>query len=248
MEIKNKIGIIPARLHSTRFPKKILADINGKPMVIRTAERVSKCKNLDRLIIAIDDDETYQILKDFDYELMMTSTSHKSGTDRIAEVVKRINDVDVIINIQADEPFINSRLIDNLVEVYDNSEIEMSTLVSTQLSIKDLSDENIVKAYLDENLFATDFNRVISNHSLDSLLTPLTTRLGGVYKHLGIYGFSKKSLLDFVSYKQTSNEQHRNLEQMRAIDNGIKIKAVITDKDCISINVITDISQVNKKV
>ena len=83
-----KLGVIPARLHSTRFPKKILTDINGKPMVIQTAERVSKSKNLDRLIIAIDNEETFEALKDFDFEIMMTSDSHKSGTDRIAEVIE----------------------------------------------------------------------------------------------------------------------------------------------------------------
>ena len=87
----NNIGVIPARLHSTRFPKKILTDINGKPMVIRTAEQVSKSKNLDRIIVAIDSNETYQALKGFNYELIMTSDKHTSGTDRIAEVIKHIN-------------------------------------------------------------------------------------------------------------------------------------------------------------
>ena len=227
----NKIGIIPARLHSTRFPKKILTDINGKPMVIYTAEQVSKAKSLDRVFIAIDSDETYQALKDFNYELVMTSNEHKSGTDRIAEVVKRIKSVDIIVNIQADEPFINPILIDRLTEAHLDSTVEMSTLVSTQLSSKDYDNENIVKAFLDENNFAIDFKRKSMAH----------------YKHLGIYGFTRKTLLDFISFEQTANEKNRHLEQMRALDNAIKIKAVLTDEDSLSINILGDLLDLNTK-
>ena len=229
--LSNKIGVIPARLHSTRFPKKILTDINGKPMVIRTAEQVSKVKNLDRVIIAIDSDETYQALKDFNYELIMTSNKHKSGTDRIAEAIKCIKNVDIVINVQADEPFINPKLIDKLIEVHFDSTIEMSTLVSTQLSAKDYNNESIVKVFLDENNFTTDFKR----------------RAVARYKHLGIYCFTKKTLLDFMSLGQTINEKSRNLEQMRALDNGIKIKAVLTAADSLSINTLDDLSHVDKK-
>ena len=227
----NKIGIIPARLHSTRFPKKILTDINGKPMVICTAEQVSKAKSLDRVLIAIDNDETYQALKDFNYELVMTSNEHKSGTDRIAEVVKRIKSIDIIVNIQADEPFIDPTLIDKLTEAHLDSTVEMSTLVSTQLSTKDYDNESIVKAFLDENNFATDFKR----------------KSMARHKHLGIYGFTRKTLLDFISFEQTDNEKNRNLEQMRALDNGIKIKAVLTNEDSLSINTLNDLSCVYKK-
>ena len=200
MEQVSKIGIIPARLHSTRFPKKILADINGKPMVIRTAEKVSKVKSLDKIIIAIDNDETYQALKDFDYELVMTSDKHKSGTDRIAEVVKNMQNVNIIINIQADEPFINPELISKMVEVHSDSTIQMSTLVSTKLLAKDYNEESVVKAFLDDNNFAIDFKR----------------KAIAKYKHLGIYGFTKKTLLEFVSFDQTGTEVGRDLEQMRA--------------------------------
>ena len=231
MGLSNKIGVIPARLRSTRFPKKILTDINGKPMVICTAEQVCKVKNLDRVIIAIDSDETYQAIKNFNYELIMTSNTHKSGTDRVAEVIKDIENVDIVINIQADEPFINPALIDKLIEAHLDSNIEMSTLVSTQLSVEDYNNDTIVKAFLDENNCATDFKR----------------RCISRYKHLGIYGFTKKTLLDFISLEQTVNEKNRNLEQMRALDNGIKIKAVLTNEDSLSINTLNDISHIYKK-
>lgn len=233
---KIKVGVIPARLYSTRIPKKILIDINGKPMVIRTADQISKCNNLDKLIIAIDNSETYEILKDFGYELIMTSNHHNSGTDRIAEVVKDKFNADIIINIQADEPFIDPIIIDKLVETFDNSETKMCTLVSNQLSVNDLSDKSIVKVYIDENLYATDFIRNVNNHSL--------TRLGGIYKHLGIYGFTKETLFKFVSYKQTVSEKSRSLEQMRALDNNIKIKTIITNQDSLSVNTKFDLNKI----
>jgi 3-deoxy-manno-octulosonate cytidylyltransferase (CMP-KDO synthetase) len=224
----NRIGIIPARLNSKRLPKKILADIQGKPMVIRTAEQVSKCKKIDRVIIAIDSHETLQALKGFDYEIIMTSLNHKSGTDRIAEVINNIDDADIIINIQADEPFIDPELIDKLVEVHSDSSIEMSTLISTRIKEKDYEDESIVKAFLDENNFAVDFLRKGSSS----------------YKHLGIYGFTKKTLLRFVNFDRSNSEKNRSLEQMRALENGIKIKAIITDKDSLSINTLGDLTRI----
>lgn len=219
-----KLGVIPSRLHSTRFPQKILADVNGKPMVINTAERVSKSKSLDRLIIAIDSHKTLEALKDFDFEIMMTSDTHKSGTDRVAEVVERINDVDIVVNIQADEPFIDSTLIDELIKSFEDSNVEMSTLVSTQLFDDDMKDENVVKAVLDDDDFAIDFNRTF-----------------GEYKHLGIYGFTRNTLLKFVSLEQSDREKNRKLEQMRALDNGIKIKSIVTDKDSFSIDTKEDL-------
>ena len=221
------LGVIPARLNSKRFPKKVLAKINDKPMVIHTAEQVVKSKLLDRVIIAIDSDETYDAIKDFGFEIMMTSKNHKSGTDRVAEIVEQIDDVDIIINIQADEPFIDPSLIDDLIKSFEDSDTEMSTLISTAMLNKDLEDKNVVKASLDDNKCAIDFSRDY-----------------GTYKHLGIYAFTRQTLLQFVSYSQTENEKNRKLEQMRALDNGIKIKSVITDKDSLSINVKGDMNSV----
>ena len=135
------LGVIPARLDSKRFPKKILAEINNKPMVIHTAEKVIKSKLLDRVIIAIDSNETYEVIKDYGYEVIMTSDNHKSGTDRVSEVIEKIDNVDVVVNIQADEPFIDSTLIDELITSFKDSDVKMSTLVSTQLSDDDISDK-----------------------------------------------------------------------------------------------------------
>ena len=109
------IGVIPARIGSTRFPKKILADIEGKPMVAHVAERALGAKKLDRVIIAIDSEETKNALSNYEFELVMTKPSHISGTDRVAEVVKSIEDAEIIINIQGDEPLLDPRIIDGLI-------------------------------------------------------------------------------------------------------------------------------------
>ena len=175
--------------------------------------------------------ESRQALKSYDYELVMTSAHHKSGSDRIAEVISDMKDIDVVINIQADEPFIDPALIDELVRSHSDPATEMSTIISTQISETDHTNESVVKAFLDENGFAVDFKRNCVSK----------------YKHLGIYGFTKQALLQFVSLEQTLNEKSRNLEQMRAIDNGIKIKSIITDKDSLSINTIDDLNIINLK-
>ena len=229
-EIKNKVVIIPARLNSTRFPKKILKDIDGIPMVICTANQIAKCKTVDRIIIAIDDNETYEKLKKYDYELIMTSKKHKSGTDRIAEIVKKDSTIDIIINVQADEPFINPKLIDKFIKTFCKNNNEMMTIVSTSLSINELKNINIVKAFINENMDAFTFTRQLTND-----------QIGGIYKHIGIYGFTKDCLLKFVSLKQSPSEIESNLEQMRALDNNINIKVLTTDDNFISINVIDDL-------
>ena len=111
------VGVIPARIGSKRFPKKILADINGKPMIAHVAERAKQSKLLDKIIVAIDSEETNHVLSDFDFELVMTSEEHSSGTDRVPQITKEIDEDDVVINIQRDEPFLNPRFIDGIIQL-----------------------------------------------------------------------------------------------------------------------------------
>ncbi|MCK4904424.1 MAG: NTP transferase domain-containing protein, partial [Candidatus Marinimicrobia bacterium] len=121
------IGVIPARLESTRFPRKILFPIHNKPMVMHVYERALKAKKIDRLLIAVDSLETVNALKDYDVEVLMTSSKHQSGTDRIADVVAEI-DAEIIINIQGDEPMLEPEMIDDLVSVFDDKTVKIATL------------------------------------------------------------------------------------------------------------------------
>ena len=233
------VGIIPARIGSKRFPKKILADIDGKPMVVHVAERAKQSKLLEKVILAIDSNEVKQVLSDFDLEIVMTSKDHVSGTDRVTEVVKGLDSAELIINIQGDEPLLDPKVIDGLIKIFDDSKISMGTVVSRKIGIRDYLDRNVVKAFLDENQNAYDFKRDIYDSDI-----------GGVFRHIGFYGFDRDTLLQFSSLPASKNEIKYSLEQFRALDNGIKIKAFISNAQQQAIDSPEDLdrvlSQLNK--
>ena len=233
------VGIIPARIGSKRFPKKILADIDGKPMVVHVAERAMQSKLLEKVILAIDSNEAKQVLSDFDLEIVMTSKDHVSGTDRVTEVVKGLDSAELIINIQGDEPLLEPKVIDGLIKIFDDSTVSMGTVVSRKIGIRDYLDRNVVKAFLDENQNAYDFKRDIYDSDI-----------GGVFRHIGFYGFDRDTLLQFSSLPASKNEIKYSLEQFRALDNGIKIKAFISNAQQQAIDSPEDLdrvlSQLNK--
>ena len=212
------VGIIPARIGSKRFPKKILADIDGKPMVVHVAERAKQSKLLEKVILAIDSNEAKQVLSDFDLEIVMTSKDHVSGTDRVTEVVKGLDSAELIINIQGDEPLLDPKVIDGLIKIFNDSTVSMGTVVSRKIGIRDYLDRNVVKAFLDENQNAYDFKRDIYDSDI-----------GGVFRHIGFYGFDRDTLLQFSLLPASKNEIKYSLEQFRALDNGIKIRAFISN-------------------
>ena len=233
------VGIIPARIGSKRFPKKILADIDGKPMVVHVAERAKQSKLLEKVILAIDSNEAKQVLSDFDLEIVMTSKDHVSGTDRVTEVVKGLDSAELIINIQGDEPLLDPKVIDGLIKIFDDSTVSMGTVVSRKIGIRDYLDRNVVKAFLDENRNAYDFKRDIYDSDI-----------GGVFRHIGFYGFDRDTLLQFSLLPASKNEIKYSLEQFRALDNGIKIKAFISNAQQQAIDTPEDLdrvlSQLNK--
>ena len=227
------IGVIPARIGSTRFPRKILADIEGKPMIAHVAERALEAEMLDKVVIAIDSKETEKALSSYKFDLIMTDIGHESGTDRVAEVAKTIEDAEIIINIQGDEPLLSPKVIDNLVKLFDDPIVSMGTVVSRNIGVKDYLDRNIVKVFLDENQNAYNFKRDIYD-----------TEIGGVFRHVGFYGFQRETLFEYSSLPPSKNEIDNSLEQFRALDNGIKIKAVITNSEQLAVDVPEDIDRV----
>ena len=232
-----RVGIIPARIGSKRFPKKILADIDGKPMVVHVAERAMQSKLLEKVILAIDSNEAKQVLSDFDLEIVMTRKDHVSGTDRVTEVVKGIDSAELIINIQGDEPLLDPKVIDGLIKIFDDSTVSMGTVVSRKIGIRDYLDRNVVKAFLDENQNAYDFKRDIYD-----------TDIGGVFRHIGFYGFDRDTLLQFSSLPASKNEIKYSLEQFRALDNGIKIKAFISNAQQQAVDSPEDLNSVLSKL
>ena len=225
------IGIIPARLDSKRFPKKILMPLNGKPMVVNTVERSMMAKNLDRVILAVDSEETKNALKSFDFEIVMTSKDHTSGTDRIAEVAKDIEEASIIINIQGDEPMIDPKIIDSLINKLEKPFVEFATIISKNLSAADILNPNVVKAFINEREEIIEFKRNIFDF-----------QIGGAYRHVGLYGYTRETLMKFTKLEPSQNESSEKLEQLRAIDNGMKIDALIEDYKSISIDTEEDLN------
>jgi 3-deoxy-manno-octulosonate cytidylyltransferase (CMP-KDO synthetase) len=212
--------IIPARLKSSRFENKILADILGLPMVIRTAKRVEA---LDDVVIATDSQEVIELAKKYNIKAVMTSESHQSGTDRIneASTILGLQENDIIINVQADEPFIEPEVVQAVINRVKNS-CEDFTMVSLYKEItSDLADDpNHVKVVVDNNDNGIYFSRSKIPYNRDHYTN--VSYCG----HLGIYGFTKKSLNQFCSFPTSSLENIEKLEQLRAISCGKKIAMV----------------------
>ena len=228
-----KIGVVPARLNSTRLPRKILADLNGKPLIAHVMERALEAKSLDKVILAVDSEETIKTLEQYNFDMVLTSSDHVSGTDRIAEVIDEIPDAEIIINIQGDEPLIEADVIDSLVDSFNDSTVNISTIVSTKLTVSDLLNPNVVKAIVNEYQDAIEFKRNIFD-----------LEIGGVYRHVGIYGFRRESLISFTKLDPSVREIESRLEQLRALDNGMSIRATVTNYDSHSVDTQADLDKV----
>ena len=223
------IVVIPARLHSKRFPKKILFPIDEKPMVVHVYEIAKKSELVDDVIVAVDDDETVNELKKWKVKTIMTDINHFSGTDRVYEASKG-NDAELIVNLQADEPFLDPNLIDRLINEFEDPQIEIATVAGKELSPDSINDVNIVKVLLDAERFALAFRR-----------KPLELESGGYYHHAGIYAYRRDILDKFTNLDISINEKKYKLEQLRAIDNGISIKVVLTDRVNKGIDTLEDV-------
>lgn len=210
--------IIPARLASTRFPQKVLADIGSLPMVVRTAKQVS---HIDRVVVAADDEKIIQVCKEYGIDAMLTSTTHKSGTDRINECanILKLADDEIIINVQADEPFIEPEIVKALINKLktlqnENRDFIMGSCYNA-INAQAAEDPNLVKVVLDGNSDAIYFSRskIPYNRSGEA----------NYFGHIGIYGFSKKSLHEFCNLPDAPIEDIEGLEQLRAIYHQKKI-------------------------
>ena len=165
--------------------------------------------------------------------MVLTSSDHVSGTDRIAEVIDEIPDAEIIINIQGDEPLIEADVIDSLVDSFNDSTVNISTIVSTKLTVSDLLNPNVVKAIVNEYQDAIEFKRNIFD-----------LEIGGVYRHVGIYGFRRESLIAFTRLDPSVREVESRLEQLRALDNGMPIRATVTNYDSHSVDTQADLDKV----
>lgn len=237
MDSKTVLGVIPARFGSTRLPGKPLIEIAGKPMIQHVYERASKATLLDDLIVATDDERIAEVVKSVSGTVMMTDPNHESGTDRVAEVAENIG-ADFTINIQGDEPLIDPDIIDAVVQALREQSPRVATPISTIENESLFDDENTVKVVTDTNGKALYFSRS---------KIPYGGEPGTTYKHIGIYGFETKLLLDYIEMK-SKLESAEDLEQLRLLENGYEIQTVKTDYDPKEVNVESDIPVVEKEI
>ena len=244
-----KVIIIPARLDSSRLPKKVLLDLKGKTVIQRVYEQCLKVKNLDGVYIATDSIEIKEVCESFTDKVIITKSTHQSGTDRIGEAVSAI-DCDIVINVQGDEPFIEPSLIEALVNSFSNSDISMSSAMSKINNIKDLQNTNVVKVVSDLHNNALFFSRSLLPFPRDVKEISSANEVieeSQFFRHIGIYGYRKDFLLHFVNLEQSYLEKVEKLEQLRALENGFKIKMIEANSSLIGIDTREDYEEVLKK-
>jgi 3-deoxy-manno-octulosonate cytidylyltransferase (CMP-KDO synthetase) len=237
-------GIIPARYGSTRLPGKVLADIGGKPMIQHVYERASRSSSLDRLTVATDDDRVYEKVLDFGGEAVKTSPHHPSGTDRAAEAVQVLGarEEDLIVNIQGDQPLFEPGMVDEIVGPFrKDPDIRMGALVHPIRSREELLNPSVVKVVVDKLGFAIYFSRSPLPYVIPSSPTPR------YYKHIGPYAYRTGFLIQFTKIQRGPLEQAESLEQLRALENGYRVRIVETQYDSQEVDTPEDLEKVRKR-
>ena len=232
--------VIPARYSSTRLPGKPLALIAGKPMIEHVYKRAVQAKLPQEVVVATDDTRVKEAVEAFGGKAIMTSPDHPSGADRLAEVALNYPDVDVIVNVQGDEPMIPPEVIDDLAAAFeDNPELNMATL-KTLMQEEDYENPNAVKVVTDLNGYALYFSRSLMPYPRKK------TENFEVYKHVGIYAYRRDFLLKYAALEPTPLEKIESLEQLRALENGAKIKVLKSDFQGIGIDTPEDLAAANE--
>jgi 3-deoxy-manno-octulosonate cytidylyltransferase (CMP-KDO synthetase) len=237
------VGFIPARAESTRFPGKPLADIQGKPMIMRVVERALKSAILNSVYVATDSEEILKAVQNHGGTALLTSQDHRSGTDRIAEAAREVGlrAEDIAVNIQGDQPLFDPGMIDEVVEpLLTDATIPMSTLIYEIIRDEEITHPNAVKTIVDREGFAIYFSRATVPFFRDAKMRPI------YFKHHGIYAYRNDFLQTFATLPQGFFEQAEHLEQLRALENGFRIKAVITEKDSIEVDTPEDLERVRE--
>ena len=228
--------VIPARYASTRLPGKPLADICGKPMICRVYDRAKLAKRVEKTVVATDDERVKRAVEEDGGEAVMTRKDHNSGTDRLAEYP----DMNLVINVQGDEPLIEPNVIDRLAAAFDDDEdLMMATVKARMYDEEDMRNPNNVKVVTDKDGYALYFSRSLMPYPREDTDCP-------VYKHIGIYAYRRDFLLKYAKMPQTMLEKTESLEQLRALENGFRIKVIESDANFVGVDTAEDLSRVNE--
>lgn len=236
------VGIIPARYASSRFPGKALAELAGKPMVQHVVERAARATLLDEVLVATDDERIAEAVRRFGGTACMTSPTHPSGTDRIAEVVRGLA-CDLVVNIQGDEPLIEPAVVDQAVApLAEDATILMGTL-ARPMGVEEAADPSKVKVVLDRQGFALYFSRSRIPYIRDDTPPPSEQPY---LLHMGLYVYRRETLLRLAGLPPTPLEERERLEQLRALENGIRIRVVTTPHHSFGVDTPADLERVRR--
>ncbi|MBL8180787.1 MAG: 3-deoxy-manno-octulosonate cytidylyltransferase [Blastocatellia bacterium] len=249
------IAVIPARLGSTRLARKMLCEIAGKPLILHTMERAKSAKLVDRVIVATDSQEIFDVVVAAGGEAMMTSQDHQSGSDRIAEVAEAMPAESIIINVQGDEPLISPDTIDAAVQaLIDDPNADISTASEPITSLRDdVLNFNVVKVVVGENGYALYFSRSpipfpreasLKHGGPNEAIEAEPELLDNFRKHTGIYVYRREYLLEFTTMKPSRLEQIEMLEQLRAMENGAKIRVIHSNERSVAVDTLEDLERV----
>lgn len=236
------IAMIPARYSASRFPGKLMQDLNGKPVITRTYEATVNTNLFDDVLVVTDSQIIYDEIKHIDGNVMMSKKEHQCGSDRIAEAVEDL-DVDIVVNVQGDEPFTEVDSLKKLINVFKNDPNKEIDLASLMVRIKDkeeIKNPNTVKVVLDKNNLALYFSRSPIPYPRDENVNVK------YYKHKGVYAFRKQALLDFYHFPMLTLEASEKLEQLRYLEYGKKIKMVETNVQGVEIDTPEDLERAKK--
>jgi 3-deoxy-D-manno-octulosonate cytidylyltransferase len=238
------IAFIPARYAATRFPGKLMQMLGDKTVIRHTYENTVKTLLFDEVIVVTDSEIIFNEITHYDGYAIMSKQQHESGSDRIAEAVADI-EVDIVVNIQGDEPFVKKEPLRQLLHVFENDldeSIKVASLMHPTVNEEIITNPNHVKVVVDKYNDALLFSRSVIPFHRDKNITPV------YFKHIGIYAFRKKTLMDFTQWKSTPLEVTEKLEQLRYLENGIKIKMVQTDESPVSIDTPEDLERARKLI
>ena len=231
------IAVIPARLASTRLPRKMLREIAGVPLLARVYQGVQRCTSLDQVIVATDSDEIMRFCQQHGFVARMTSVAHRSGTERVHEI-SNTTPADVYLNVQGDEPLTRPEHIDSLIAVMLGDGVQVGTLKTPSAEV-DINNPSAVKVVTDCTGRALYFSRATIPHDRDAIGPRY-------YKHLGFYGYRKAALEQFVSWPESSLERSERLEQLRFLENGVPIFVGETPFDTVGVDTLEDLQRVEE--
>ena len=250
---QNAVAVIPARYSSTRLPGKPLLEIAGKPLIVWVAEQARAASTISRTIVATDDTRIADAALSAAFDVVMTRADHRTGTDRIAEVAHNLR-AEIIVNVQGDEPLIDPATIDRVVNaLVEDATAQMATTYEPIADAADVVNPSVVKIAFDDDGCAMNFSRnpipfpkqaVEKYGSIEAALRQEPALLFSFKKHTGLYAYRRQFLLEFTRWPQSENERKESLEQLRALDRGIKIKVVEAASISIGVDTMDDLERV----